>query len=407
MWSGGRSLGLIVLAGIFTGSAGLVTGQNPLCDQQHPGNPELILGAASCFYDAASGETIITLTSGSIIRWDSLELEDPGSSLAFEWTGTPDSTGVVINRVEQGGRLPEFLGGSLSFQDGTLIVTHPNSGLTITGEVEAGAITIVTHSLDDEAENQLLNGEAARFSNAHGALQVGGGKVVATSGDVVLAGKTISVFSGPGGVESEILAPAGSVRLFGGQNFRLLPENVQAGMGRIEREPGDDGGNIFNDGIIRARGMVEVVAEVGINNAGILEAESQGGVVMMRVDEDGSILNSGQILADFVSSSSEITGPGEINPNRGDAPSPLSTGLSRIPVVSKPGEPESSKRVVLRKSAPVTGSASAQRQRANSSRGESSNRNSALASTAARGSGHLARGRSFFGVRGGTKAKKR
>ena len=406
MWSGGRSLGLIVLAGVFTGSAGLVTGQNPLCDQQHPGNPELILGAASCFYDGASGETIITLTSGSIIRWDRLALEDSGSRLAFEWAGPPDSTGVVINRVEQGGRLPEFLGGSLSFQDGTLILSHPNSGLTITGEVEAGAITIVTHSLDDEAENQLLNGEAARFSDAHGALVVGGGKVVATSGDVVLAGKSVSILPGPGG-ESEIRAPAGSVRLFGGQNFRLLPENVPAGMGRIEGESGDNEGNIFNDGILRARGMVEVVAEAGINNAGTLEAESQGGIVMMRVDEGGSILNSGQILADFVSSSSEIAGPGEINPNRGDAPSPLSTGLSRIPVVSRPGEPESSKRVVLRKSAPVTGSASAQRQRANSSRGESSNRNSALATTAARGSGHLARGRSFFGVRGGTKAKKR
>ncbi len=402
---------MIVLAGAFAGSLGTATGQTPLCDDQHPGNPELISGAASCFYSEVNGgQTLIQLTAGSIIRWDRLALEDPGSTLTFEWLGSPDSTGVVLNRVDQGGRQEAVLGGSLSFPDGNVIITHPNTGLNIFGTVEAGAITIVTHNLDSEAEMQLLNGEAADFTNAavSSRLKVMGGKVVATSGDVVLGGPAVAI-TARGDDSSEILAPAGSVRIFGGQNFRLLPQDVPPGTSRIERLPGSANGNVFNSQTVRAGRMVEIVAESGITNNGILQADAQGGVVMMRVDADGTLINEeGALISADIIVPFPPPGPGDVlNPDRGDSPSPLSTGLSRIPVVATRGQGESSKRVVVRESAPVTGSASAQRQRANSSRGESANRNSALASTAARGSGHLARGRSFFGVRGGTKAKKR
>ena len=150
------------------------------------------------------------------------------------------------------------------------------------------------------------------------------------------------------------------------------------------------------------------MAESDIRNNGTLQADGLGGVVMMRVDANGTLANEeGALVSADIIVPFPPPGPGTvIHPDRGDAPSPLSTGLSRIPVVASPGQGESSKRVVLRESAPVTGSASAQRQRANRSRGESSNRNSALAGNTTRGSGHLARGRSFFGVRGGTKAKK-
>ena len=403
---------MIVLAGAFAGSLGTATGQTPLCDQQHPGNPELILGAASCIYSEVDGvgQTTIRLTGDSIIRWDRLDLEDPDSTLTFEWLGPPDSTGVVLNRVEQGGRQEAVLGGSLSFPDGNLIITHPNTGLNILGTVEAGAVTIVTHNLDLQAEMQLLSGQAADFTNAavSSRLKILGGKVVATSGDVVLGGPAVIIIGG-GNDFSEILAPAGSVRIFGGENFRLLPQDVPAGTPRIERLPGSVNGNVLNSQTVRAERMVEIVAEGEIRNNGILQADAPGGVVMMRVDENGSLTNEeGALISADIIIPFPPPGPGAVlNPDRGDSPSPLSTGLSRIPVVSSPGQGESSKRVVVRESAPVTGSASAQRQRANRSRGESANRNSALASTAARGSGHLARGRSFFGVRGGTKAKKR
>ncbi len=410
MWSGGRSLRLIAVAGAFAGSLGTATGQTPLCNHQHPGNPTLISGAASCFYnEATGGQTLIQLDDASIIRWDHLALEDPGSSLTFEWLGSPDSAPTVLNRVEQGGRQEAVLGGTLSFPNGNLIITHPNTGLNIFGTVEAGAVTIVTHNLDSLAEMQLLDEQSADFRDASvsSRLNVLGGKVIATSGDVVLGGPAVIIGGGDSG--SEILAPAGSIRIFGGQNFRLLPQDVPAGTSRIEGLPGRANGNVINSQTVRAERMVEIVAESDIKNNGILEADGLGGVVMMRVDANGTLANEeGALVSADIIVPFPPPGPGTvIHPDRGDAPSPLSTGLSRIPVVASPGQGESSKRVVLRESAPVTGSASAQRQRANRSRGEeSSNRNSALAGNTTRGSGHLARGRSFFGVRGGTKAKK-
>jgi hypothetical protein len=410
MWSGGRSLRLIAVAGAFAGSLGTATGQTPLCNHQHPGNPTLISGAASCFYnEATGGQTLIQLDDASIIRWDHLALEDPGSSLTFEWLGSPDSAPTVLNRVEQGGRQEAVLGGTLSFPNGNLIITHPNTGLNIFGTVEAGTVTIVTHNLDSLAEMQLLDEQSADFRDASvsSRLNVLGGKVIATSGDVVLGGPAVIIGGGDSG--SEILAPAGSIRIFGGQNFRLLPQDVPAGTSRIEGLPGRANGNVINSQTVRAERMVEIVAESDIKNNGILEADGLGGVVMMRVDANGTLTNEeGALISADIIVPFPLPGPGTVlHPDRGDAPSPLSTGLSRIPVVASPGQGESSKRVVLRESAPVTGSASAQRQRANRSRGEeSSNRNSALAGNTTRGSGHLARGRSFFGVRGGTKAKK-
>ncbi|MEE3179948.1 MAG: hypothetical protein VX317_09705, partial [Verrucomicrobiota bacterium] len=180
----------------------------------------MISGAASCFYnEATGGQTLIQLDDASIIRWDRLALEDPGSSLTFEWLGRPDSAPTVLNRVEQGGRQEAVLGGTLSFSNGNLIITHPNTGLNIFGTVEAGAVTIVTHNLDSLAEMQLLDGQSADFTDASvsSRLNVLGGKVIATSGDVVLGGPAVIIGGGDFGPEdgSEILAPAGSIRIFG------------------------------------------------------------------------------------------------------------------------------------------------------------------------------------------------
>lgn len=414
MWSGGRSLRLIAFAGVFAAWQGGANGQTPLCDLQHPGNPELIMGAASCFYNEANGgQTLIQLTSGSIIRWDHLGLQDPSSSLVFEWLGGPDSAPVVLNQIEQGGRQEAVLAGSLSFPDGNLIITHPNTGLNILGTVEAGSVTIATQNLDAQASIQVMSGESADFMNAapSSRLNILGGRVSATSGDVVLGGPAVLVggSDSEGSEGSQILAPAGSVRIFGGQSFRLLPENVTAGSARIEVLPGSVNGNVLNSQEIRAGQMVEIVSEAEISNNGLLKADQLGGIVMMRVDQGGTIINeegaliSADIIIPFPSPGSGAV----LNPDRGDAPSSLSTGLSRIPVVSSPGQSKSSKRVVLRESAPVTGSASSQRQRANQANKDSGQRNNALAATASRGTGHLARGKSFFGTRGGSKEKKR
>ena len=412
MWSGGHSIRLIAIAGGLAGSLGIVSGQTPLCSGQHPGTPELISGAASCFYNEVNGvgQTLIRLDDTSIIRWDHLGLRDPASSLTFEWNGGA-ATAAVINRLERAplGQRQQTIAGTIEFLDGALIVNSPNAELSIRGNVAARSLIITTHNLDPAMEQQLLSGQPADFTGSAHPLTVIGGHIVATVGDLVLAGAYVlnSAGQNPADGPAQILAQNGSLRIFGGQNFRLLP----SGNERIQRLPGHEGGFLNNSQTIRAGQHLEIVAESEIMNNGRFEAGPVTGQAYLRVDIGGTILNhpNAIISAVVINSSVQIVGMGQtIEPDEGDSPSPLSTGISRFPLVNRPGEVQSSRRVVVYENAPTTGSASSQRQRSNRSVGASPRRNTQVASntTASRGT-HLARGQSFFGLRGGARAKKK
>lgn len=417
MWSGGRSLRLIAVAGGLVGLLGTASGQTPLCNGQHPGNPELISGAASCFYNEVNGgQTFIRLNANSIIRWDTLELRHPGSNLDFEWNGPAPQDAAVLNRVEgvpfRGQVGDEIVMGTVSFNQGNLIISNPNSGLTVIGTVQARSVLMATHDLDPGNESQLLLGQSADLTGSTKGLIISGGRVIATTGDVVLAGQTVANIGGASNQDnaSEILAlgSAGSVRIFGGENFRLLPDNVPQGASRIQRLPGGGNGGVLNSKTIRAERTIEFVSEQDTRNNGFLQANGIGGRVMMRVDQGGTLVNEadGLISADNVFPI-PLPGPGQVvHPDEGDSPSPVSTGLSRVPVVGSPGSKTSSKRVVLRSSAPVTGSASAQRQRANRTRGGTSSSSPALSGSNTRGNS-IASASSFFKLRGRLKAKKK
>ena len=391
---------------------GIVSGQTPLCSGQHPGNPELISGAASCVYNEVNGvgQTTITLDDTSIIRWDHFGLRDPASSLTFEWNGGATNA-AVVNRLEQVplGQRQQTIAGTIEFQDGALIVNSPNAALNIRGNVAAHSLIITTHNLDLANEQQLLSGQPADFTGSAHPLTVIDGHIVTTGGDLVLAGAQVlnSAVQNPDD-PAQILAQNGSVRIFGGQNFRLLP----SGNERIQRLPGDEGGGfLLNSKTIRAAQHLEIVAESEIVNNGRLEAGPVTGQAYLRVDTGGTILNHSNAIieAGVINTSVQIEGMGQIiKPDEGDSPSPLSTGISRFPLVNRPGEVQSSRRVVVYENAPTTGSASSQRQRSNRSVGASPRRNTQVASntTASRGT-HLARGQSFFGLRGGARAKKK
>ena len=122
---------------------------------------------------------------------------------------------MVLNQIEQGGRQEAVLAGSLSFPDGNLIITHPNTGLNILGTVEAGSVTIATQNLDAQASIQVMSGESADFMNAapSSRLNILGGRVSATSGDVVLGGPAVLVggSDSEGSEGSQILAPQGQL----------------------------------------------------------------------------------------------------------------------------------------------------------------------------------------------------
>ena len=410
MWSGGRSLRSIAVAGGLFSSLGIAQGQTPLCNGQHPGNPELISGAASCFYNAANGgQTLIRLNESSIIRWDDLRLQQPGSSLTFEWAGQPNPHPAVLNRVELGGRSGSTqIRGALSFNDGNLIITNPNSMVNIQDTmVSARSVVIATHEIDPGSAQQLLAGEGGEFFGSSHPLTVLDGRVVATEGDVVLAAKQVlvSAMGNPAESGSEVLALNASVRVFGGENFRLLPASQNDP--RIESFPGGNAGLVSNSKTIRAGRDIELVAENRISNQGFIEANQETGRAFLRVDQQGSIIsNTNLISAGFIIPSTPITNSGTLlEPDRGDSPQPVSTGLSRVPVVGLPGEKKNTTTVRIRKSAAITGSASSHRQRINQPGSSSTTKKDGQVARTSRG--HLARGVSFFNVRGRTKAKKK
>lgn len=416
MWSGGRSIKSVAVAVGIIGSPGAALSQTPLCNGQHPGNPALISGAASCVFNevGGAGQTLITLNDTSIIRWDHFGLSNPASNLSFQWAGPAGATPAVLNRVEGGnagrGGIAHHVFGNVDFPQGTLVVTNPNSSLRISGSVVSRALILSTHKLDPAGEQQLLNGQPADFTGAVHPLNVIDGQVIALDGDAVLAGRFVQHSSAisPNVNASEILSETGNVRIAALQNFRLNP----SGQERIVPLPGAANGFLNNSKTIRSAQQVEISAASNIENRGLIEANRGGARVFLRVSNgDELIQNSGEILG-FVTSSHPLTNEAIIIPNENDTPSPLSTGISRFPVVNRPGEKPSSKRVVVYENAPTTGSVSAQRERTNrrtaNANTSNRNRNQQVASntTATRGT-HLARGRSFFGLRGGTRAKKR
>lgn len=409
MWSGGRSLRTIAVAGI-TSSLGTALSQTPLCDGRHPGHPELFSGAASCVYNEVNGagQTLITLDDTSVIRWDHFALADPASRLTFRWAGPPGANPAVINRVTSGnagrGGSRHDVMGELTFEGGSLLVSNPNSALHLGGTVASRALVMSTHQLAPGMEDAFLNNQPVDFTGAVQPLEVVDGRVVATEGDAVLAGRWVTI-SGtrPGADASEVIATNGNVRVFGGESFRLLPN----GQERLVPLPGASDGFVSNSKTIRARQQIEIAGVSNVENRGLIEANGGGARVFLRVSRgDELIRNDGEIFG-FVTSSHPLTNSPVIVPDENDTPSPLSTGISRFPVVNRPGEKPSSRRVVVYENAPTTASVSGQRERTarRASKRDTDSRASRVARTTASNRGaDLARGRSFFGLRGGKRA---
>ena len=149
---GGRSLGKLVVGGGLVGLTTLAQAQTPLCSGQHPGDPQLISGTASCLYQEVGGvgRTVISLGSDSVIHWEHFGLAQPGSSLVFE-NVTPGSADLVLNRVLGGnagvGNSTHRIAGSIEYAGGELVVVNPNSRLLVEGKVTAESMLLSTHDL--------------------------------------------------------------------------------------------------------------------------------------------------------------------------------------------------------------------------------------------------------------------
>lgn len=411
MWTGGRSLKFFAVASGFFASLNSAMSQTPLCEGQHPGNPVLVTGTASCVYNEIGGigRTQINLSSNSIIRWNHLALDQPGSELNFSWSGnTPNPT--VLNHVtdKTPSALSHSIQGSINFDQGRLIVANPNAPLAIGGRIQAASVLLSTHELAPQMQQNLLQGEPADFLNSQHGLTIRNGRIAATEGDVVFAAKEVDI-SIPTLTETSGVQAMRSVRIFGGSNFRFLNNGPQ----QLEPLPGNEGfnGNVLVGGntTLRAGDHVEIRAHASITNGSdaVIESNPIDGGLFLRVDApNGEIVNSG-FMRGFVFADPDVKGEGNILEPGGDEPQLAATGISRFPVVSRPGKKVSVKNVVVYESAPTAGTASTQRDRAQRGSGNKPVRETRLVSNTRTSSGLLARGRSFFGLRGGSKAKKK
>jgi len=393
-----RTTVLMVISVRIIDPAPPLAAQTPLCGA-HPGNPELVWGSATCAYHEVNGigQTLISLDQASVIRWDHLALQAPQSGLVFNWAGPQGGDAMVVNRVTGGDPAAGFVhtvAGTIEFPGGDVVVVNPNSVLQVTGEVTAGAVILSTHDLSASQQSALLSGQAAEFTEAMLPMGVFDAEITATGGDVILGAQQVTVSSqlpGSGDDAAQVAAPSGAVRVFAGRSFRL----ETSGDERLTSLASGGSGGITLSRTLKAGEDVELHAVRGISNAGIIEADEGRGRVFLRVDDgNGRIDNDGLILG-TPEANIAITNSGRIEPDEGDAPSAVSTGISRFPALQRPGQAATGRRVVVYESAPPVGSASAGRDRANESR------RARLART-----GILARGRSFFGVRGGSSARK-
>jgi hypothetical protein len=253
-------------------------------------------------------------------------------------------------------------------------------------------------------EEGLLNGEGADFVGAHRDLVVADGSIVTTGGDLILAGRNVHnrARSLPETQAPELVAGNGSVRLFGGENFRLLP----GGRERLEALPGSPQGSVSSSKGIRASQDVEIAATAAIANSARITANNGGGRVYLRVsDPGGKIINeAGGFINGFIIPSQQVSNSGRIEGD-GDSPSPLSTGISRFRIPPKPGSSDTPGKTVVRfENAPTAGSASAQRDRSDAGAGAA--RRTARSEMASNAGTPLARASSFFGMRGGAGAQR-
>jgi len=324
--------------------------------------------------DTDSGSrTTFTIFDDTVFDWGQLNLGE-GSEFVFDFIGGES----VVNRL--GGTGTHFIAGDV-VSNGVVGFFAPESNLIVTGDITASGVTLATLGVDPA---DFSDGGGYRLSGPAGynMLYIAG-RVQATEGDVVLAGRTVNI-AGTAQIEA-----AGAVMIAGGSEVNV----AATGARRLTEESG--AGFVLHLGETRAS-RIEVAAGSEIINRGSL---GEGKVrVFLEVGEGGSISNegSGLIVDDAVFDGDFDSDGITIRPHEGDSASVVSEASLKIPVLKRPdGSSVSGSRTVTY-SAPMSASGDGSRDAAKPK-----------AKTVARraASSPLMRKASFFGMRGGDKAK--
>lgn len=318
-------------------------------------------------------QTVFTINDNTVFDWDQMLLGSD-SELIFNFVGGD----TVTNYLNGGGT--HLIGGDVT-ANGNLGFFAPNGNLIVTGSITADSVTLAT--LDVDAAQFAGGGAFSLSGGAGGALRILG-DLEATTGDVLLAGESVTVFS-----QASILA-GGRVMMGGGNDLEVLAD----GERRLSQN--SLSGVVFHSGQTRAS-RIEVAAGAEVMNNGLLGEGSAK--VFIEVGESGRISNQsqGMIASDRVFDGEFDAAGTLIRPHEGDASTVIADASLKIPALKRPDGSAVSERRRITYSAPMSASADSIRDR---KKAENS-----TASTRKRDSSLVSRS-SFFGLRGGAKQKR-
>ena len=258
-----------------------------------PTGGQFVAGQGS-IASGSGGLTITQTGSHGIINWNSFSV-GTGNSVFFN-----NGSGATLNRVT--GSSGSLIAGSLG-STGSVYLINPN-GVVVSGSgrvVTGGSFVASTRDLSD---SDFLAGGSQSFSGTSGGTIINQGRIAASTGDVVLIGKSVTN-------AGTISATKGTAALAAGDKVVLQPVGsdqriaIAAGSGNVTNSGTVDAaaaelkaadGNVYalagnNGGVVRATGTSTVAGHVWLTAAGDVEvtgttaasnADGSGGAVTAR-----------------------------------------------------------------------------------------------------------------------------
>lgn len=324
--------------------------------------------------DTPSGSrTNFTIFDDTVFDWAHLDLAE-GSELYFDFVGGNS----VLNYLTGSGS--HTIAGQVG-SNGSVGFFAPSGDLNITGDIVADSVTIATL---DVAPGDIQDGGGFRLTGPAGwnRLRISG-NIEATGGDVVIAGRDVSIMA------SAQLSAVGAVMIAGGTDVNI----ADSGTTRLTEASGS--GFVLHLGETRAN-RIEVAAGSEIINRGRLG--EQGAKVFLSVGENGKITNEGMgiIVPNAVLDGNFDSDGIPVDPVEADAAAAINAGNLKVPELRRPN----GSRVVRAKSVNYTTTISAS---SDGARDSSQKKKTTVAKNRAKPS--LMRQSSFFSMRGGKKAK--
>ncbi|MGB6219932.1 hypothetical protein [Haloferula sp.] len=315
----------------------------------------------------ASGgtRTIFTITGNTVLDWNQLNLGN-GSELVFDFV----SGESVVNNLT--GSRPHRIDGTVS-SNGLVGFFSPNAHLQVNGNITAKGVTIATLDVNPA---DFAGGNYA-LSGGFGKRLLVGGEVTATEGDVVLAGRSVTI-----GTDARITA-TGSALFAGGDDATVV-----SGGERQLNVVGTIG--VFNHSGTTMASRVEVAAGESIVNNGRLDAGTSK--IYLEVGQDGSISNelNGVIVGDAAFEGAFLDEGLIIAPYEGDILPVVNDSRLKVPTLKRPDGSKVTTSKKLTYSAPMSASSDA---------GRSAKRRSQQVAKVDSSKSLLNRS-SFFGMRG-------